>query len=137
CFMLMIWSSRDRNKSCSPVWRRSRGLPIPGSPIHRDKPSESRFANQGNLKLILQGNSPFGGCFRQLEDLQILRFLCLISSFRVLHGRRTMLLSSNVRIFGFSDDSLLRPNSPKSLHAARLQHSAIAAHLNRLRAIAH
>ncbi|WP_210334312.1 hypothetical protein, partial [Rhizobium sp. RHZ02] len=42
---------------------------------------------QGNLKLILQGNSPFGGCFRQLEDLQILRFLCLISSFRVLHGR--------------------------------------------------
>ncbi|WP_210334369.1 hypothetical protein, partial [Rhizobium sp. RHZ02] len=42
----------------------------------------------GNLKLILQGNSPFGGCFRQLEDLQILRFLCLISSFRVLHGRR-------------------------------------------------
>ncbi|WP_210333087.1 hypothetical protein, partial [Rhizobium sp. RHZ01] len=51
----------------------------------------------GNLKLILQGNSPFGGCFRQLEDLQILRFLCLISSFRVLHGRLNhMELGSNV-----------------------------------------
>jgi hypothetical protein len=52
------------------------------------KPSESRFANQANLKLILQGNCPFRGRFLQLENLQILRFFRQISGFRVLHGRR-------------------------------------------------
>jgi methylphosphotriester-DNA--protein-cysteine methyltransferase len=47
--MLMIWSSRERNRSCSPLSRRSRGrIEIP--PLESTKPRESQLQIRGNPK---------------------------------------------------------------------------------------
>src|SRR5262245_29771084 len=40
----MIWSSRDRNRSCSPVSRRSRGFMAPQSTRLRPRESRIQFA---------------------------------------------------------------------------------------------
>ncbi len=53
--MLMIWSRRDRKRSCVPVSRRSRGniRDSPNWPLSR---SESRFSPLVNRKMNLPGN---------------------------------------------------------------------------------
>src|SRR5439155_14688287 len=43
----MIWSSRERNRSCSLVSRRSRGR-IANPPLHQREQEESRLAIRGN-----------------------------------------------------------------------------------------
>src|SRR5256886_16997020 len=43
----MIWSSRERNRSCSLVSRRSRGR-IANPPLHQLEREESRLAIRGN-----------------------------------------------------------------------------------------
>src|SRR5216684_1986166 len=45
--MSMIWSSRERNRSCSPPSRRSRGR-IANLPLHQFEREESRLAIRGN-----------------------------------------------------------------------------------------
>src|SRR5437773_4023099 len=45
--MSMIWSSRERNRSCSLVSRRSRGR-IANPPLHQREQEESRLAIRGN-----------------------------------------------------------------------------------------
>src|SRR5712672_2644967 len=45
--MSMIWSSRERNRSCSLVSRRSRGR-IASPPLHQFEREESRLAIRGN-----------------------------------------------------------------------------------------
>src|SRR5437762_4874643 len=45
--MSMIWSSRERNRSCSLVSRRSRGR-IANSPLHQREREESQLAIRGN-----------------------------------------------------------------------------------------
>src|SRR5438270_7068576 len=45
--MSMIWSSRERNRSCSPLSRRSRGR-IANPPLHQLEREESRLAIRGN-----------------------------------------------------------------------------------------
>src|SRR5262249_34379359 len=45
--MSMIWSSRERNRSCSLVSRRSRGR-IANPPLHQLEREESRLAIRGN-----------------------------------------------------------------------------------------
>src|SRR6266849_8876217 len=45
--MSMIWSSRERNRSCSPPSRRSRGR-IANPPLHQFEREESRLAIRGN-----------------------------------------------------------------------------------------
>src|SRR6266487_1255371 len=47
CFISMIWSSRERNRSCSLVSRRSRGR-IANPPLHQLEREESRLAIRRN-----------------------------------------------------------------------------------------
>ena len=56
-FISMIWSSRERNSSCSPVSRRSRGR-IANLPLHQLEREESRLAIRENLKIEFARKSP-------------------------------------------------------------------------------
>src|SRR5215216_3760944 len=49
CFMSMIWSSRERNRSCAPVSRRSLGR-IANPPLDHSIDRESRPPIRGNPK---------------------------------------------------------------------------------------
>jgi len=56
--MSMIWSSRERNRSCSPPSRRSRGR-IANLPLHQFEREESRLGRfEGILKIQFARKSP-------------------------------------------------------------------------------
>src|SRR6266567_2565844 len=57
CFISMIWSSRERNRSCSLVSRRSRGR-IANPPLHQLEREESRLAIRGNPQIRFARKSP-------------------------------------------------------------------------------
>src|SRR5262249_36265857 len=68
CFISMIWSSRERNRFCSLVFRRSRGrIANPRSITSSEKNHGLRF--EGILKIDLQGNRPPKAKNRQIRLL--------------------------------------------------------------------
>src|SRR6516165_9394205 len=86
CFMSMIWSSRERNSSCSLVSRRSRGrIANPRSIGSSEKNHGLRF--EGILKIDLQGNRPPKAKNRQIRLLERAQSSSPFNSFRILHGR--------------------------------------------------
>src|SRR5262249_52803341 len=60
CFISMIWSSRERNRSCSLLSRRSRGR-IANPPLHQLEREESRLAIRGNPQNRFARKSPSKG----------------------------------------------------------------------------
>src|SRR5262245_52896573 len=56
----MIWSSRERNRSCSLLSRRSRGR-IANPPLHQLEREESRLAIRGNPQNRFARKSPSKG----------------------------------------------------------------------------
>src|SRR5262249_323858 len=86
CFMSMIWSSRERNSSCSLVSRRSRGrIANPRSIGSSEKNHGLRF--EGILKIDLQGNRTPMVKNRQIRLLERTQSSSPFNSFRILHGR--------------------------------------------------
>src|SRR5262249_27815415 len=60
CFISMIWSSRERNRSCSLLSRRSRGR-IANPPLHQLERQETRLAIRGNPQNRFARKSPSKG----------------------------------------------------------------------------
>src|SRR5262249_34664870 len=84
--MSMIWSSRERNSSCSLVSRRSRGrIANPRSIGSSEKNHSLRF--EGILKIDLQGNRTPMVKNRQIRLLERAQSSSPFNSFRILHGR--------------------------------------------------
>src|SRR6516225_10126104 len=76
----MIWSSRERNRSCSLLSRRSRGrIANPRSISSSEKNHGLRF--EGILKIDLQGNRPPKAKNRQIRLLERAQSSSLFNSF--------------------------------------------------------
>src|SRR5271165_1563255 len=82
CFMLMICSSLARNRS-----------PEPGAPcffgriVPSDAAKESRFADSGNPKMILQGSEASTPESLQSQKPSYVKIRLLLNGLRVVHGR--------------------------------------------------
>src|SRR6516164_8120643 len=115
----MIWSSRERNRSCSLLSRRSRGriAKFPRSISSSEKNHGLRF--EGILKIDLQGNRPPKAKNRQIRLLERAQSSSLFNSFlnssraTIYNGWRNPNVSSLLRASG------RRSASPAALAYAR------------------
>src|SRR5712691_217317 len=84
--MLITWSSRERNRSCSPLSRRSRGRiePLRSSPRAAENHG---FGFEGIPNFKLQENRRRSPNSRQIQSLEFPQFPLPINRFRILHGR--------------------------------------------------
>src|SRR5262249_52080898 len=80
CFISMIWSSRERNRSCSLVSRRSRGR-IEIARLHQLEREESRLAIRGNPQIDLQGNRAPKAKISQIRLLECARSFSPFNAF--------------------------------------------------------
>src|SRR3981189_1691790 len=82
--MLMTWSSRERNRSCSPLSRRSRGRIEPSTNHITVENHGLRFEGIPNRNL--QENRPRSPNFRQIQSQQFQQFLLPVNRFGIFHG---------------------------------------------------
>src|ERR1700746_2309042 len=91
----MIWSSRERNKSCSPLSRRSRGRIEPSAPAWPGAENHaSRF--EGIPFPNLQENRSPHPEFRQNQGPEFSSFDSQINGLGKFHGRLVRALSVQV-----------------------------------------
>src|SRR5216683_2755770 len=106
--MLMTWSSRERNRSCSPLSRRSRG---------RIEPLRSRsgvqnhgFGFEGIPNFKLQENPRRSPNFRQIQSRGFPKFLLPVNRFGIFHGRPL------IDLFKFAEPALISARATSTRH---------------------
>src|SRR6266702_526745 len=92
--MLMTWSSRERNRSCSPLPRRSRGRIEPSANHMTAENHSLRFEGIPNRNL--QENRPRRPNFRQFQSKEFQKFLLPVNRFRIFHGRLPTLIEARL-----------------------------------------